>query len=382
MTAVTLIVLLAVIAGVVWLVRQRAVTRTRELDDARADARRWVERLGGQVLALTGTDPASKQALADAAERYTAAGSQMDQVTSVAQARQVSETAYEGLYYIRAARTTMGLNPGPELPPLPGQGHAGAVSEERTVDVDGHPYSASPTPSGRNRHYYPGGTVAGRSVPQGWYSEPWWRSALIGGAWGVGSALLFDSLFSGMSGNAYADGYADGLAADGGQGDGGWGDGGWGDGNGGPDGLDQSALDQSAGDWAGADQGGGGNWGGGGDFGGGGWGGGGGDFGGGGDLGGGDLGGGDLGGGDLGGGDFGGGDWGGGDFGGGDLGGGDWGGGDWGGGDWGGGDWGGGGVGGGLGRRGRRGRLLTAHTHRGSHMRHVARRDRAPRRVR
>ena len=167
------------------------------------------------MLALTGTDPASKQALADAAERYNAAGSQMDQVQSVAQARQVTETAYEGLYYVRAARTTMGLDPGPELPSLPGQGRAGAVSEDRTVDVDGHAYSASPNPSGRNRHYYPGGTVAGRPVPQGWYSEPWWRSALIGGAWGVGSALLFSSMFSGMSGVAYADGYADGLAADG-----------------------------------------------------------------------------------------------------------------------------------------------------------------------
>jgi hypothetical protein len=69
MTVATLIVLLLVIAGAVWLIRQRSVARTRELDDARADARRWVERLGGQVLALTGTDPASKQALADAAER-------------------------------------------------------------------------------------------------------------------------------------------------------------------------------------------------------------------------------------------------------------------------------------------------------------------------
>ena len=181
MTVATLIVLLLVIAGAVWLIRQRSVARTRELDDARADARRWVERLGGQVLALTGTDPASKQALADAAERYNAAGSQMDQAQSVAQARQVTETAYEGLYYVRAARTTMGLDPGPELPPLPGQGRAGAVSEDRTVDVEGHAYSASPNPSGRNRHYYPGGTVAGRPVPQGWYSEPWWRSALIGG---------------------------------------------------------------------------------------------------------------------------------------------------------------------------------------------------------
>ena len=137
------------IAGAVWLIRQRSVTKARELDDARADARRWVERLGGQVLALTGTDPASKQALADAAERYNAAGSQMDQAQSVAQARQVTETAYEGLYYVRAARTTMGLDPGPELPPLPGQAQAGAVSEDRTVDVEGHAYSASPNPSGQ-----------------------------------------------------------------------------------------------------------------------------------------------------------------------------------------------------------------------------------------
>ncbi|MBV9923126.1 MAG: hypothetical protein JOY78_20065 [Pseudonocardia sp.] len=264
MTVATLIVLLVVIAGAVWLIRQRSVTKTRELDDARADARRWVERLGGQVLALTGTDPASKQALADAAERYNAAGSQMDQVQSVAQARGVIETAYEGLYYVRAARTTMGLDPGPELPPLPGQGQAGTVSEDRTVDVDGHSYSASANPSGRNRHYFPGGTVAGRPVPQGWYSEPWWRSALIGGAWGVGSALLFSSLFSGMSGVTYADGYADGLAADG-----------YAD-QGAPDQGDPGAGDQG-GDWGGGDFGGGGDWGGGGDFGGGGdWGGGGG----------------------------------------------------------------------------------------------------------
>src|SRR6185436_11644187 len=157
-----------------------------------------------------------------------------------------------------AARTAMGIDPGPDLPPLPGQQRAGEVTEDREVEVEGHAYAASPGPSGRNRHYYPGGTVAGRPVPRGWYSEPWWRSALIGGAWGVGSALLFTSMFSGMSG----DGYADGLAADG---------------------YDQGALDQ--GDQGGYDQGG--DWGG--------------------DQGGGDFGAGDFGGGDFGGGDFGGG---------------------------------------------------------------------------
>jgi len=120
----TLLVVVAIIAGGFWLVRQQQATKTRELDDAKADARRWVERLGGQVLNLVGTNDAAKQALADAAERYTAAGSQMDQARSAAQARGVTETAYEGLYYVRAARTAMDLDPGPELPPLPGQQRA------------------------------------------------------------------------------------------------------------------------------------------------------------------------------------------------------------------------------------------------------------------
>jgi hypothetical protein len=81
--------------------------------------------------------------------------------------------------------------------------------------------------------------VAGRPVPRGWYSEPWWRPALVAGAWGVGSALLFTSLFSGMSGVAYADGYADGMAADGMDGSGG---------DGGDAGAD---MGDTGGDWGG-----------------------------------------------------------------------------------------------------------------------------------
>jgi nitrogen fixation-related uncharacterized protein len=251
----TLLVVVAIVAGVVWLVRQQQATKTRELDDAKADARRWVERLGGQVLSLVGTNDAAKQALADAAERYTAAGSQMDQARTAAQARGVTETAYEGLYYVRAARTAMDMDPGPELPPLPGQQQAGAVTEAREVEVEGHRYGASPNATGRNTHFYPGGVVAGRPVPRGWYSEPWWRPALVAGAWGLGSALLFSSMFSGMSGVAYADGYADGMAADGMDG-----------GDPGADfGGDQGGdFGDTGGDWGGDF--GGGDWGGGGDF--------------------------------------------------------------------------------------------------------------------
>jgi hypothetical protein len=254
------------------------------LADAKADARRVIERLGGQVFNLTGTDEASKQALADASERYTAASSQIDQATTARQAALAKESAVEGLYYVRAARAAMGMDPGPELEALVGQRSAGAVTEDRRVRVEGREIEASPTPSSRTPNYYPGGRVAGRPVPAGWYSEPWWKPALVAGAWGIGSVLLFDALFDGMHGvdygaqgfeSGYGDGYSDGFEAgqDAGGGDAGGGDagaldgGGW-DG-GGSDGGGWGGIGDSAG-WGGDSGGGwGGDGGGGWDFGGG-----------------------------------------------------------------------------------------------------------------
>ncbi|WP_328409084.1 DUF1542 domain-containing protein [Nocardia sp. NBC_00403] len=201
--------------------KQRAAT---ELADASADARQLIERLGGQVYILTGSNDAAKQALADASERQIAAGSQIDQARTPAQARLAKQTALEGMYYIRAARSAMGMDPGPAVPALDGQDVAGQVTEKRTVEYEGRAVAASPNPSSDTPNYYPGGRVAGRPVPAGWYSEPWWKPALIGGAWGLGSALLFSSLFSGMSGvgygaqgfeSGYGEGYQDGLDAGG-----------------------------------------------------------------------------------------------------------------------------------------------------------------------
>ncbi|MBF6211670.1 DUF1542 domain-containing protein [Nocardia puris] len=261
MEVVLILVVLALVA--ILLLTRGNLNKQRsenDLADALADARQVNERLGGQIYNLTGSNDAAKQALADAAERHTAAGSQIDLARTPVQARLVKQTALEGLYYIRAARTAMDMDPGPAIPELEGQSSAGRVTEDRVVDFEGREIAASPKPSSATPNYYPGGRVAGRPVPAGWYSEPWWRPALIAGAWGVGSALLFTSLFAGMSGVAYGaqgfesgygEGYQDGLDA------------------GGDQGLD--AGDQG-GDWGGGDQGGdwgGGDWGGGGDFGGG-----------------------------------------------------------------------------------------------------------------
>lgn len=200
-TAVVLIALLIlVVGGGMYFAKTRSDRRARELEDAKAEARRWVERLGGQVMSLVGTDIASKQALADASERFTAAGSQMDQANTTQQARLVTQTAMEGLHYVRAAREAMGMDPGPAVPDIAGHSQAGKVTEDRRVTVEGHNYATSPRPGAGTPHYYPGGMVAGRPVPQGWYSEPWWKPALVAGAWGVGSFLLMDAMFSGMYG--------------------------------------------------------------------------------------------------------------------------------------------------------------------------------------
>jgi hypothetical protein len=231
--------------------------RAQELADAREEALRWYERLGGQVMNLSGgDDPAAKQALVDAGERYNAAGAQLDRATSAKQYELARETALEGLAYVRGARSALGLDPGPELPALAGQRQAGALTREREVDVQGQRIKAGPEPGGDTPYYYPGGMVGGRPVPQGWYSQPLWKTALVAGAGAVGSMLLFDALFS----PSWADpGYGDwgGYESAGDFGGGGGGDGG---------GFDSAGDFGGGGDWGGGDFGG--DWGGG-DFGGG-----------------------------------------------------------------------------------------------------------------
>jgi hypothetical protein len=272
-----LLLIVVVVAGVVLYTRRGGAAREQQrLDDARAEAQRWYERLGGQVMNLQGDNPAAQQALTDAGERYNAAGGQLQQAKTVNQFALARESALEGLAYARAARLAMGLDPGPDLPPLSSAQGAGALTKEREVSVQGQQYRAGPQPGADTPYYYPGGRVGGRPVPSGWYSTPVWKTALGAGAGALGGLLIFDALFSPAFGDA---GYGDGFAAGGFDGNGF-------DGNG----FDGNGFDGNGFDGNGFDNGGGN------------------DFSGSGDFGGGDFGGGDFGGG---GGDFGGG---GGDF--------------------------------------------------------------------
>ncbi len=225
-----LLILVLIVIGLVLAWRRGAVGREqRRLDDARAEAQRWYERLGGQVMNLHGDDPAARQALADASERYNAAGGQLQQARSVRQFELARESALEGLAYVRAARLAMGIDPGPELPPLATAQGAGQLTREREVNVQGQHYKAGPQPGADTPYYYPGGRVQGRPVPAGWYSTPVWKTALGAGAGVLGGMLIFDALLSpGFGDMGYGEGFQDGSEA-GDAGDAGGGDWGGGD---------------------------------------------------------------------------------------------------------------------------------------------------------
>ena len=175
-----------------------------QLDDARADAQRWIDRLGSQVYSIDGTDTASKQAMSDASERHNAAVSALSSATTVKQAQLARESALEGMHYANAARELMGMSTGPEIPPLEGQRNAGKVTERREIDHEGEHIIASPKASDDAPHYYPGGNVVGRPVPAGWYSTRWWEPALLTGVWAMSSAMMFSMMFAGMSGVGYS----------------------------------------------------------------------------------------------------------------------------------------------------------------------------------
>lgn len=211
-----LVLIVAAIGGVVALINssqnnsQQAQIEGVKLEDAQADARRWVERLSHQVLTISGEDKASTQAMADASERYNAANSALTQATTVKQAQLARESALEGLHYVNAAREIMGMAPGPALPELEAQREAGKVTERRTIEHEGQTLTASPHAGEDTPHYYPGGAVAGRPVPAGWYSTAWWAPAAMTGMWAASSMMFYSAMFAGMAGTPSADQFAAG----------------------------------------------------------------------------------------------------------------------------------------------------------------------------
>ncbi len=238
---VGLVIAVLVVGGAgAWFMTKRR-RKQQHLADRRSEVISYYDRLGADVQNLDpGTDAVARQALADASERYTATGSQLEQAQSDAQFDSARRTALEGLQAAQTARRRLGLDPGPELPPIaPTRGER--LTQEQEIKVGDRTVRGYPDYTPGAPYYFGGGGGYGA----GWYSFPFWETLLIGsvlsgglGGWGGGG---FES--------GYDSGYDRGFEA----------------------GEDQANNDQNdnSGDWGngGDDWSSGGDWGGGSDWG-------------------------------------------------------------------------------------------------------------------
>jgi hypothetical protein len=230
------------------LVRRRKTKRL--LSDARAKVLPYYDRLADEINAIEpGDNATARQAMADAAQRFESAGTQLQSADSVAKYGQTRRTVLEGLTASCTARTALGLDPGPDLPPID-EVQGDQLTQAQPVTVQGQTFNGYPNYTPGAPYYYGGGY----GVPGGWYGTPFWETLLIGSVLAGG--------FGGFGGGGYNQGYDQGYDA--------------GQNAGGPGGNNAGGGDWNGGGWGGGDSGG---WGGGGGDSGG-WGGGGGDSGG------------------------------------------------------------------------------------------------------
>lgn len=252
--AVLAVLVVALGGGLLLYRRSTNRRRVRALSDARAAVMPLYDQLAGELNNLDPKDNApARQALADAAQRYTSTGGQLATADSVQKFFQARQTCLQGLYLARSARVALGIDPGPDLPGLDGQ-RSEQLSAPQQITVQGQQFNGYPGYRQDAPYYYGGGY----GVPGGWYGSPFWEtllltSALSGGFGGMGWGGGYG--YGGGYGTGYDQGFESGRESAGGSSGSAsdWGGGGggnasdWGGGGGG-----------SASDWGGGGGGGGG----------------------------------------------------------------------------------------------------------------------------
>lgn len=184
--------------------QERAAGLRAEVDSLQA-------RLAADVSNLDpGDDPVARQALADASERATSAGSLMSRAATAAEFDVAKRIVVEGLTATRLVRERQGLPLGPDLPVDPR-----TVDSATQIDIDGQTHTAHPDYHPEQPHFFGGGGGA----PVGYYRTPFWQKALAVGGAVAGVEMLGDLLGGGGEGWHGGDGGGD--YGDGGGGD--WG---------------------------------------------------------------------------------------------------------------------------------------------------------------
>jgi hypothetical protein len=195
-----------------------------DLNAARADVGSLQARLAADISNLdAGADPVSRQAMADAGERYNAAGAVLDRAASVGELLVAKRIVVEGLTATRIVRQHQGLPLGADLPDLDA-----TVNQPTAVSHGGQEHVAYPGYHPDQPHFFGGGRVGVTQAPAGYYRTPFWKkAAAIGGAVVAGDLLgnaLSDMFDGGLDGGGGFDNDSGGGGGGGGGGDGGGGD--------------------------------------------------------------------------------------------------------------------------------------------------------------
>ncbi|MBA3524234.1 MAG: hypothetical protein H0T85_06725 [Geodermatophilaceae bacterium] len=152
------------------------------MEGLRAEVTSMYDRLAADVSTLDpGEDPVTRQALADASERYTSTGAQLSQADTEGEYAAVRRTAVEGLMAARTVRERLGLDPGPPIPPVE-QPVGEQLTEAREVPVGDQTQQGYPTYTPGAPYYWRGGY----GVPGGWYRNRFWEGMVFGSALGGG----------------------------------------------------------------------------------------------------------------------------------------------------------------------------------------------------
>lgn len=148
----------------------------REFEGLRAEIMSHYNRLAADVSNLNpGDDPVTRQAVADASERYTSTGALLDHADTRGEYAAARRTVLEGLIAARTARERLGLDPGADVPPVDEPvGEQLAEAQQVTVGEESHEGFPHYTPGAP--FYYRGGG----GVPGGWYRSRFWEGALLG----------------------------------------------------------------------------------------------------------------------------------------------------------------------------------------------------------
>jgi hypothetical protein len=170
--------------------------RQREqLATMRAEVIGLQARLGSDISTLDpGDSPLCRQALTDAAERNTAAGSLLATATTAGELDVARRIVIEGLTAVRVVREHQGLSLGPDLPD-PG---TNAVATATSVQIGDEQHVAHPDYHPERPHYFGGGTIGGTATPAGYYRTPFWQKALA-----VGGAVMGAEMIGGVAGDLF-----------------------------------------------------------------------------------------------------------------------------------------------------------------------------------